>query len=256
MSPLAQAAGPAVSNPAGKVSLQGGDLNGKDASSADGALTLPIGQLFGLQVDASSGRFLDRSYRGLGGHAFWRDPDQGLAGITSAYQKLGDQGNRRNGAEGELYLDRYTVILRAGEQTGDGPHGAYEGVGLRWYLTQNLSLNLGFDHSPGVVNTTGIGVEWQPVRWGVPGLALFARGTHSVANDQIGDSHAVSVGVRYYFGAPKSLMTHHRTDDPDSIVMPLGDVIPTPTIIPAPPPAPVPAVVTPPPAPVVTPPPD
>jgi len=240
---LALADGPAVSALSGKVSVQGGDMNGKNASSADGVLTIPIGQLFGLQIDGSSGRFIDESYKGLGGHFFWRDPSVGLVGATSSHQVLGGQGNTRSGAEGEAYFSNYTVIARAGGQTGDGSHGAYEGLGGRWYVTDNLSLNAGFDHSPGVVNTVGIGVEWQPMSWGLPpGLTLFARGTHSDASASIGNSHAVSVGVRYYFGAPKSLILHHRTDDPDSIVMPLGDVIPTPTIAPAPAPAPAPVV--------------
>jgi hypothetical protein len=234
---------PAVSAPSGKLSLQGGSLNSKGASSADGVLSLPVGQLFGLQLDASSGRFLEHSYSGLAGHFFWRDPSRGLAGLTSSHQKLGSQGNTRSGVEGEVYLNNYTVILRGGAQSGDGAHGSYQGVGLRWYLTDNLSLNMGFDHSPGIVNTSGVGVEWQPANWTMPGLALFARGTHSVANQSIGNSHAVGVGVRYYFGTPKSLLLRHRRDDPDSIVMPLGDVIPTPSIVPA---APAVVVVAPP----------
>jgi hypothetical protein len=239
LSQAALADGAAVSNFSGKISVQGGDLNGKGASSIDGVATIPVGQLFGLQIDATSGRLLDQSYKGIGGHFFWRDPTEGLAGLTSSHQTLGSQGNTRTGAEGEAYFSQYTIILRGGEQTGDGAHGAYEGVGTRWYLTENLALNLGFDHSPGIVNTTGIGVEWQPQNLGIPGLAFFARGTHSVANENIGNSHAVSIGIRYYFGAPKSLITHHRTDDPESLVMPLGDVIPTPTIVPAQAPAPV-----------------
>jgi hypothetical protein len=53
------AEGSAVSGINGKVSIQGGDMNGKGVSTADGAFSAPLGQSLGLQLDASSGRFLD-----------------------------------------------------------------------------------------------------------------------------------------------------------------------------------------------------
>ena len=225
---LAQAAEPAVSALNGKVSVQGGDVNGTNARSIDGVLSAPLGQSFGAQLDLSSGHFLNDSYRGYGGHLFWRDPSVGLVGVTSAHQRLGNVSTRRNGLEGEAYVGRFTLGMRAGQQTSESKTGGFVGAGMRWYPSDNLAVNLGMDDAPGL-RTVGAGLEWQPTSFGLPGLSVFLRG--NAANN---DNHSATVGVRYYFGAPKSLMQRHRTDDPESIVQPGGDVIPTPVPVSAP----------------------
>ena len=200
-------------------------MNGKGASSFDGVFSAPLGQSFGLQLEGSTGRLIGNNYSGLGGHLFWREPSRGLVGLVGSFQKLGGTSGNRNGAEGEAYLERFTVVVRGGQQSGDIQHGGYIGLGGRYYISDNVAFNLGYDRSPGSINTNGIGMEWQPTNWGIPGLSLFARGSGST-----GGNHALAVGVRFYVGGNKTLIQRHRNDDPESVVMPLGDVIPTPNI--------------------------
>ena len=186
------AAEPAVSEVNGKVSMQGGDVMG---------------------------------YSGVGGHVFWRDPSVGLLGLTGTNQKIGNTLFIRNGVEGEAYLNQFSIGMRGGYQGGDTLKGDYFGIGGRWYINDNLVVNLGYDHAPGDTTTNGVGIEWQPTSWGTRQLALFARATETVDS-----GHAGAVGIRYYFGGEKSLIQRHRTSDPESLVMPMGDVIPTPSI--------------------------
>jgi hypothetical protein len=217
--------GPAVSGVNGKVSIQGGQMKGKGASSADAVLSLPVGHSFGVQIDGSIGDFLGSSYSGVGGHFFWRDPSRGLVGLVGANQRLGGTDSQRYGAEGEAYLNNFTLGVRLGQQEGDIPHGNYSGVGARWYANENFVVNAGFDHSPGGTDTTGIGMEWQPTTWGVPGLSVFARASRSTGAF---GANAATIGVRYYLDESRSLIQRHRTQDPESVVMPLGDFSPTP----------------------------
>ena len=219
------AAEPAVSEVNGKVSMQGGDVMGSGASTLDAVLALPLGHSFGLQLDGSSGSLLNQSYSGVGGHVFWRDPSVGLLGLTGTNQKIGNTLFIRNGVEGEAYLNQFSIGVRGGYQGGDMLKGDYFGIGGRWYINDNLVVNLGYDHAPGDTTTNGVGIEWQPTSWGTRQLALFARATETVDS-----GHAGAVGIRYYFGGEKSLIQRHRTSDPESLVMPMGDVIPTPSI--------------------------
>lgn len=235
-SSLAMAEGPAVSGINGKISAQGGDMNGKSASSGDAVIAVPLGQSFGFQLDGSTGRFLNSDYGGYGGHLFWRDPSRGLVGLVASTQKLGNLETNRNGVEGEAYINNFSLSMRGGRQSGDAGQGGYIGAGGRWYISDNLVLNLGYGHMSDGIDITGLGMEWQPTNWGTRGLSLFVRG-----NESTGGNHAATIGVRFYFDENKSLIQRHRTADPESIVMPLGDVIPTPTIrVPAPALAPAP----------------
>ncbi|MCC0030493.1 MAG: hypothetical protein H6891_09815, partial [Brucellaceae bacterium] len=89
-----------------------------DAFIAQGAVSFPVTQKFGIQIDAGGftgdiGGF-DISGAGIGGHVFWRDPDIALLGGYAHYVNTDiagviDLDNIRYGIEGELYLNRWSI---------------------------------------------------------------------------------------------------------------------------------------------------
>ena len=210
--PDARAEGPAVSGVNGKVAVQGGNYDGTSGSVVQGSFSAPLGHSYGLQLDGSTGRYLDANYRGAGMHLFWRDPERGLLGLIGSTERLGSIKQNRFGAEAEAYFSSATLRLRAGSQGGDVRHGGFAGVQGRWYVNENLALNLGLEGSRGQSGAK-FGVEWQPGVSSLPGLSLFFEGESANHNYD----RAV-VGLRYYFGATKSLMQRHRRDDPDTLV--------------------------------------
>ena len=206
------AAGPAVSSINGKVSVEGGNFDGHGGALAAGSLSLPVGHAFGVQLDAAAGSVHSTSAGGFGVHAFWRDPDRALFGLTASSSRLEHADTRRVGVEGEAYFQNVTVRSRVGHQDGDGKNGNYFNLGARWYITPNMMVSVGGER---VVerNFGRIGAEWQVNTPSMPGLALYLDAAK-------GEKHydAVVVGVRYYFGETKSLVQRHRRDDPDSLL--------------------------------------
>lgn len=119
---------PAVSGINGKIAIIGGY---SDSDSTDehhsglfaGSLTIPGDTQFGVQADRAIGRDGSSDINGIGGHFFWRDPSKALVGLTLAHvekknDNIPDQSLSRTGAEGELYLDQFTVSARGGYQFG------------------------------------------------------------------------------------------------------------------------------------------
>jgi hypothetical protein len=102
-------AGDAVSSVNGKLQAMGGKVDGKDASAALGSLSLPVSSNFGVQVDALGGKVNSQSTQGYGLHAFWRDSEKGLLGLTGSQVKTGGNKMNRAGVEGEYYFPNVTV---------------------------------------------------------------------------------------------------------------------------------------------------
>lgn len=210
----AQAEGPAVSAVNGKVEAMGGTLDGKGAGIAAGSVAFPLGQSFGGQIDVLGGTRDSATLKGFGGHAFWRDPSIGLAGIVGQRVGVGSAWANRIGAEGEYYLPSLTVAGTMGWQSGDIDNSLYAGMDLRLYATDDLALELGASgYSDERVGR--IGAEWQPGLDFAPGLTVFADGGVGTSSYR----HAMA-GVRIYFGGEaKSLKRRHREDDPINPLM-------------------------------------
>lgn len=210
----AVASEPAVSQVNGKVSLEGGDFDGKGGQAMQGNIALPIGHSFGLQLDTAFGSTNSKDFSGYGAHAFWRDPARGLVGLTASATRFDNLDVRRVGAEAEGYFGNVTLRGRAGHQNGDFKDGSYYSAGARWYANSNLVFGVAGEHA--VDRSIGhVTAEWQIATPSLPGLAVFldaAKGSNSF--------DMTLVGVRYYFGANKTLIQRHRQDDPDSL---LGD---------------------------------
>jgi len=205
--------GPAVSAVNGKLDLQGGDSSGTGIGMAEGSVSAPLGQYFGIQLDGALGKRDPRVVGGNSGHVFWRNPGLGLAGITAERAWIGSQFFDRFGVETEYYAELWTLAGSAGYQNGFAPHSLYTKLDLRIYAADDLMFSLGVHQTGGRYLGRG-GVEWQAgTIEGVGGIALFADGgigTHG--NDFI------LAGIRFYFGENKSLKRRHREDDPPNTV--------------------------------------
>jgi hypothetical protein len=214
----ATAAGPAVSGLNGKLSAEAGvaglDHQNDFAGFVSGSVTMPLGTSFGVQLDGGVGS----QYGGLlasgGGHLFWRDPQQGLLGAMGQYTTAHHADWGRAGGEGEFYLSSVTLSAHAGYQFGGNGggfkirSGFYGGGDVTFYAADNLSLSLGGGSYAGDWSGRAT-IEFQPRFAGFTNMSLFANGEISENNQ-----YKATAGVRFYFGADKSLIRRHREDDP------------------------------------------
>lgn len=210
---------PAVSEINGKADYSGGLMAGNEGNNFGGSITLPVAHSFGFQVDGLYSHIGDSDFYGGAGHFFWRDPSIGLVGLTGGYVYRTGVDEFQAGVEGEYYLGRITL-------------GCFGGLGQINYATPvpfidtNPTRFIGrvsADYYPidnlraGVSYTTAFEdslvrgeLEYQtPIR----GLALTAE----AALGDHGYDHLL-FGVRYYFGANKSLRDRQRQDDPPGLM--------------------------------------
>lgn len=210
---VAMAEGPAVSRINGKVEGLFGKFDSEDAYISLGSLTLPAGEPFGIQIDAAYGKISADDYGGLGLHAFWRDPDKALLGITAAYQAIEDIDLIRTGFEMEHYgIENFILRGAAGYQWGDVPHGVYASVGVNYYPTAYLMVGAESELARDDFLQT-VAIEVQPMQEKCPGLSLVAEGALGEDNYD-----RFVVGIRYYFGEKQSLRARHRNEDPPSLL--------------------------------------
>lgn len=205
------AEGPAVSAINGKVEGFGGSVDGEGSGGGAASIALPLPKLknFGVQFDALGGEFNNLETAAGGLHLFWRDPEKGLLGATYNYTDFDIGDMHRAGGEGEYYWGNFTFAANAGWQGSDNiQDSGYGGVSFSTYITEYFMMQAGFQHAW----DTSLGyieAEWQPDLGVAPGLSIYANFA-GAENDY---EHAIA-GVRYYFGAEKSLMRRHREDDP------------------------------------------
>ena len=218
---------PAVDGVNGKASVFGGGADGNGFYGAAGSLAVPLGFNYGLQLDGIAAKVRsdalgDVGVAGTAAHVFWRDPSIGLLGGYGSYTHT-DAGSGVNifagGAEGALYLGRFTLEGMAGAQGGNGDNGAlgsfnidtrfFDLAQLAFYPTDDVKLYIGHSYGLGR-NGALLGAEFGiPIGHGTM-AALFATG----AVWEGGDAAAMA-GVRFYFGqSDKTLIRRHREDDP------------------------------------------
>ena len=110
----------AVSAPNGEFSLESGVAGGPGRSSAlgvaQGSIAVPIGHLFGAQLDGMTSTAQNAWSGGGALHAFWRDPWVGMAGPVVSMAGSGNGRFSSYGGEAELYAGMFTVGLRGGYQ--------------------------------------------------------------------------------------------------------------------------------------------
>ncbi|ABA88066.1 hypothetical protein Pcar_0809 [Syntrophotalea carbinolica DSM 2380] len=201
----AMAQGPAVSALNGKTEVFGGSVDGDGAIIGAGSVSVPLGDLLGLQLDGAWGELDgDDEISGMGLHLFARDPSRYLLGFNISHAELEDFEMRRYALEGEYYAGRFTLAALGGLQEGDVDDAGFGSLDLRWYPLDDLKLELGGSIADDD-ERVHLGAEYQVVA----GLAVFVDG--ALGDD---DYDHVLAGARYYFGAQKPLIRRHREDDP------------------------------------------
>lgn len=209
---------PAVDGINAKLSGFGGSIAGQAYYGGDGAITVPLGTRFGLQLDGLAAGFNSSSQGGLSvlgsaAHLFWRDPSIALLGVYGAYVHTSDFGGSDFGSgagEGHLYLNRVTIGGLVGVQGGSGnPARFFDIAQLAYYPIDNLRGWVGQSYMFGR-SSLSLGAEFGISIGSGTMPALFATGSRLEDG-----SAAVIAGVRLYLGQrDKSLIRRHREDDP------------------------------------------
>lgn len=219
---------PAVDGLNFKADGFGGTIANRTAYGSQGAVSIPLGGQFGLQLDGALGGYDSRFFASGAAHAFWRDPARGLAGFYTSHtywDQIGGVHVDRYGGEGALYLDRWTLEGTAGVETGSNKSATigtfidtiaiktrfFDQVSANYYLTDDLRVSIGHAYTAGH-NALTLGGEWGfRVSERTMG-SLFIEGRAGE-----GDFHGVYGGLRFYFGNhDKTLIRRNREDDPPS----------------------------------------
>lgn len=214
---------PAVSAINGKVEFGGGGADAKGLSSDEviygaASLSIPLGNMFGLQADfAAKNMFNDTS---VGGnlHLFTRDPNSHLFGLIAGYGDAGKANAGWIGAETEIYLDNVTIEASAGYLNVDPNNGKSKDkffgfADVAFYPVENLRLALGGSSVAGFESghvTAEYMLDSMPVSFKLKG---------EVGEDNFA---AATAGVSFYFGgdnSSKTLIRRHREDDPRNKVL-------------------------------------
>ena len=209
---------PAVSDINGKIEFSGGvqDMSGVDSYGAfrgGASLSIPVGDLFGIQADLAVADVNNTAMYGGTLHAFTRDPENYLFGVAGGAAFSDNASIGYVGPEVELYLGQVSLEAFAGYMNvnldGVGAQDKFFAIGdLAFYATDNLRLSIGASDIADF--TSGhAGLEWQIDNVGLP-LSLTAD-----AKFGENDFYSVAAGVKFYFGgSDKSLIRRHREDDP------------------------------------------
>jgi len=212
---------PAVDGVNGKLDAFYGAVNRSYIRGTNAAISIPVGQHYGLQLDALYARGFETDIYGYGAHYFRRDPSKYLLGLAAGALHSTDFNDVLAGVEGELYFNKFTVGAFVGYNNFDArvtstfaPRVNTERdfvaarVFAAAYPVDNLMISAEWQNRFGK-NFCIIGLEYQtPVR----GLTVFVDGG-------LGDNDFRQLigGVRYYFGGDKTLKARHRQDDPENI---------------------------------------
>jgi hypothetical protein len=217
---------PAVDGVNGKLDAFYGAVNNSYIRGTSAAISLPVGQHYGLQLDGLYARGFETDILGYGAHFFRRDPSKYLLGLAAGALHSTDFNDILAGVEGELYFDKFTIGGFVGYNNFDTRvqstfatrvNTERDFIAARIfaavYPIDNLMISAEWQNRFGK-NFAVVGLEYQtPVR----GLALFVDGG-------LGDSdfRQLTGGVRYYFGGAKTLKARHRQDDPENITTVFG----------------------------------
>ena len=211
----------AVSGFNGKLEGAGGyieDLDDGARYHGVGTLSLPLGCLFGAQVDVGGGDLDGTGFWGVGGHLFMRDPSSYLIGVHAQYIDLDGFDIYRIGPEAEFYLGNVTLSAFAGLEDAESlSDDVVADVEAAYYITEDFKISGGYRRFLDI-DAGAVGAEFQP-GIGFP-VSLFVDAMFG--SD---DYTSIMGGIRIYFGGDdKSLMARHREDDPPHLFNLLREV--------------------------------
>jgi hypothetical protein len=217
---LAQA-NPAVTELNGKVSTGHGEYNKDSGYFYDASITTPLLDNLGFQLDGLYQRAGGETFQGIGGQLFWRDANALLGGSAGIIDNDNIEATELS-LMGEYFLENFTLGAKAGWSSVSfgGPFGnsfnidpdekgAYGKLYLIYYPSDNMALTLTGENR---FDATYFEAEAE---YALPldGLTVFASMVE-------GENHYEQnfFGLRYYFGASKSLKQRHRLDDPANML--------------------------------------
>jgi hypothetical protein len=209
---------PAVSGPNGKFELALGGITDPESAifHAAGSLSLPVGDAFGLQGDLSVQNVNGDWAVGGALHAFTRDPNSYLLGLTAGFVSADGATLAAIGPEAELYLDRVSLEFWAGwaaleydDAMLSDDDGFFALGDLAYYVTDDWRISIG--------GASVLGSEWLKLatEYQFSDLSMPISGTAEFRAYDTGAFSAM-IGIKGYFGADpgKSLIDRHRQDDP------------------------------------------
>jgi len=226
---------PAVDGFNAKIDGYGGGANHSSSLyGADGSLSIPLAQQWGLQIDGGVGSFNHSGTSRGAGHVFWRDPSVGLLGAYGSYSRWNGVSGviiprtalnvARVGAEGEYYLGRWTLggvlgyesvrfnipTVVPGVPAFSIPDRFFDSVRASYYVTDNFKLSIGHVYTLGR-SALSLGSEYGFALGGGRMASLFAQGL--VGERGVNGARG---GLRIYFGQhDKTLIDRNRQDDPE-----------------------------------------
>jgi hypothetical protein len=173
-----------------------------------GAVSIPLGNPLGLQIDGAYAQILGTRALHAAAHLFWRNPAMALFGAYASWDNWGGITRYRIAAEGELYLNRITFEALAGYEWGTNPGTWFGTADIAFYPMDNLRLDVGVQRN-GFGNAFTAGIEAQLFNTGNMGVAAYFDGAFGTAGYQ-----RLLGGIRLYFGQADTLIDRHRQDDP------------------------------------------
>jgi hypothetical protein len=210
---------PAVSELNGKVDYAGGTMDGSTGNNLDASITVPVCHPIGFQADALYSKIGPSDFYGGAGHLFWRNPDLGLLGLTGGYVYRKGVDTFQLGGEGQYYLGPVTLgffgglgqinYAQSAPFIDTNPTRFIGRISADYYPIKDLRVGLSYT-TAFEENLGRAELEYQTP---ICGLALTAEA--SVGNHGYDD---LLFGVRYYFGAKKSLRDRQRQDDPPGLM--------------------------------------
>jgi hypothetical protein len=213
----------AVSSFNGKIQAGAGyadvqDEDGDLAWEGVGSLSLPLGCMFGLQLDAGVREQLDDTQFGGIAHLFIRDPESYLLGVTGGVLDGDDYMLYPVGPEVELYLGNFSLEAWGGyvhidPDDGDSEDSGFVIADAAFYLHDNFRVSVG-GKIVDDYEAVRAGLEYQ---FDESPFGLYAKAEY-------GDDDYLSVlgGLKFYFGGEdKTLIRRHREDDPHDKVLEL-----------------------------------
>ena len=128
------------------------DNDGSDSFGGTGSITIPLGQVFGLQLDGGAASHKNEligdasCYRGAA-HLLWRDPTEGLLGLFGDYIHFDLRDGFEYfavGVEGAAYCKRWTLHGIVDPADGDFVNSSlFDRAWLTYYPLDNLSIHIG-----------------------------------------------------------------------------------------------------------------
>jgi hypothetical protein len=209
-----------------KIEAYGGSLNGDGTGGVAGAVTIPLGNRFGVQFDVLAGSLQSDFVAGGAAHLFWRDPARGMIGIYASYTHWNvftGLNASHIAAEGELYIGRFTFQAIAGVEDGSSTSAVagpllisynvdqrfFDAINLHYYVQDNWRLTLGHRYMGGL-HAAAFGTEFA-FEAGKQMMSAFFE-----ARVGENDFRGIYGGLKMYFGQrAKPLIKRHRQDDPE-----------------------------------------